>query len=259
MDWDPFNDSNDAVTITPQCLRRLKGDIKSLYMEPLDGLLIEHDESNFLRIHVLLIGPVGSPYEKGFFYFILGFPGDYPFSPPKVRLMTTGGGQVRFNPNLYANGKVCLSILGTYPGPEWTATQGVRSLLLNIQAIFCEKPYCNEPGFEEERNKGDIQSYNDMIAHETLRVAVLGMVNNKYHLTMPAKFVDFMQKQFLQNYAFHELYILENISKTGISMRDPIYNNEVGLFKFPELLDELEDIKRKLHLRQCQATDESKG
>jgi len=29
-------------------------------------------------------------------------------------LMTTGGGTCRFNPNFYANGKVCLSILGTW-------------------------------------------------------------------------------------------------------------------------------------------------
>ena len=45
---------------------------------------------------------------SGFFYFVLHCPDDYPHSPPRVRLMTTGGGTVRFNPNLYANGKVCL-------------------------------------------------------------------------------------------------------------------------------------------------------
>lgn len=32
-------------------------------------------------------------------------------------LATTGGGKVRFNPNLYNNGKVCLSLLGTWSGP----------------------------------------------------------------------------------------------------------------------------------------------
>jgi ubiquitin-protein ligase len=33
-----------------------------------------------------------------------------------VTLATTGNGTVRFNPNLYANGKVCLSLLGTWKG-----------------------------------------------------------------------------------------------------------------------------------------------
>jgi baculoviral IAP repeat-containing protein 6 len=36
----------------------------------------------------------------------------------------TGGGAVRFNPNLYNCGKVCLSLLGTWTGKEgegWNA------------------------------------------------------------------------------------------------------------------------------------------
>ena len=28
--------------------------------------------------------------------------------------MTTGAGTIRFNPNLYSNGTVCLSLLGTW-------------------------------------------------------------------------------------------------------------------------------------------------
>lgn len=34
------------------------------------------------------------------------FPQDYPNSPPLVNLETTGGHSVRFNPNLYNDGKV---------------------------------------------------------------------------------------------------------------------------------------------------------
>ena len=66
----------------------------------------------FFQIHALITGPFDTPYEGGFFYFLIRCPPDYPIRPPRVKLMTTGGGQVRFNPNLYRNGKVCLSILG---------------------------------------------------------------------------------------------------------------------------------------------------
>lgn len=49
---------------------------------------------------------------------------------------------MRFNPNLYAEGKVCLSLLGTWSGPGWVP--GVSSLaqvLLSIQsAILVEAP-----------------------------------------------------------------------------------------------------------------------
>jgi baculoviral IAP repeat-containing protein 6 len=34
------------------------------------------------------------------------FPEAYPSVPPLVQLVTTGGGTVRFNPNLYSDGKV---------------------------------------------------------------------------------------------------------------------------------------------------------
>ena len=67
---------------------------------------------SFLQLSVLIIGPFDTPYEGGFFQFLLRFPPNYPFSPPRVKFLTTGDGTVRFNPNLYRNGKVCLSTLG---------------------------------------------------------------------------------------------------------------------------------------------------
>ena len=66
----------------------------------------------FFQVHALVIGPRGTPYAGGFFYFLISFTPEYPIKPPHVVLMTTGNGRVRFNPNLYGNGKVCLSILG---------------------------------------------------------------------------------------------------------------------------------------------------
>jgi len=53
-----------------------------------------------------------SPYCGACFEFDAYIPHDYPHVPPKVLLVTTGGGTVRFNPNLYNCGKVCLSLLG---------------------------------------------------------------------------------------------------------------------------------------------------
>lgn len=64
------------------------------------------------QIHALITGPFDTPYEGGFFLFLFRCPPDYPIHPPRVKLMTTGNNTVRFNPNFYRNGKVCLSILG---------------------------------------------------------------------------------------------------------------------------------------------------
>jgi baculoviral IAP repeat-containing protein 6 len=62
------------------------------------------------------MGSNETPYAHGVFLFDIYCEDQYPNVPPKVNLMTTGQGSVRFNPNLYANGYVCLSLLGTWRG-----------------------------------------------------------------------------------------------------------------------------------------------
>jgi ubiquitin-protein ligase len=68
----------------------------------------------------------------------------------QMNFLTTGNGAVRFNPNLYNNGKVCLSLLGTWSGPSWDpATSTVLQILVSLQAmVFCPNPFFNEPGYE---------------------------------------------------------------------------------------------------------------
>lgn len=65
---------------------------------------------------IMIAGPEGTPYAGGLFEFDCFIPLEYPNKPPLMHLRTTGGGSVRFNPNLYNNGKVCLSLLGTWHG-----------------------------------------------------------------------------------------------------------------------------------------------
>ena len=50
--------------------------------------------------------PEDTPYTGGCFMFDIFFPVKYPHTPPQVNFRTTGGGLVRFNPNLYNCGKV---------------------------------------------------------------------------------------------------------------------------------------------------------
>ncbi len=62
------------------------------------------------------MGSLDTPYANGAFIFDLYCDDSYPNSPPKMLLATTGNGKIRFNPNLYNCGKVCLSLLGTWRG-----------------------------------------------------------------------------------------------------------------------------------------------
>ncbi len=62
---------------------------------------------------------------------------------------------MRFNPNLYSDGKVCLSLLGTWrgqSGENWDPKfSTLLQVLLSIQSIIMsDDVYFNEPGYERE-------------------------------------------------------------------------------------------------------------
>ena len=60
------------------------------------------------HVRALIIGPPDTPYEFGFFEFSVKFAREYPTKAPSVTAITTNGGRTRFNPNIYAGGRVCL-------------------------------------------------------------------------------------------------------------------------------------------------------
>lgn len=184
-------------------------------------------EEKLDHVIALIMGPSETPYHFGFYYFDLRFPPAYPNEPPKVKITTTDYGRTRFNPNLYADGKVCLSILGTWRGEAtevWRSSYSVGYVLNAVQSLIMNSsPYHNEPGYEadtignkatssteedddDEENKRDpevikkeVQAYNNKILHENLRVAVCDVVEN----VLAGKtefFRPFIKREFLLRY-----------------------------------------------------------
>ncbi|PGH36481.1 ubiquitin-conjugating enzyme E2 Z [[Emmonsia] crescens] len=143
------------------------------------SLAVACKEADIRSIKALIVGPPETPYEFGFFEFSIKFPEDYPGTPPVVHATTTNGGRCRYNPNIYASGKVCLSILGTWrgeSGEQWSSAQGLESILISIQSLMSSNPYENEPGFENAKSERDQQNmahYVAKIRHETLRISVI--------------------------------------------------------------------------------------
>ncbi|PGH05876.1 ubiquitin-conjugating enzyme E2 Z [Blastomyces parvus] len=139
------------------------------------SLAVYYKESDISSIKALIVGPHGTPYEFGFFEFSIKFPEDYPGTPPTVHSTTTNGGRCRYNPNIYASGKVCLTWRGER-GEQWSSAQGLESVLISIQSLMSSNPYENEPGFENARSdhdKKNMAHYAAKIRHETLRIAVV--------------------------------------------------------------------------------------
>ena len=131
--------------------QELAGIATALPVEDTNAIFLRVDESRVDVIKTLIIGATGTPYAGGCFEFHVFCDDSYPNKSPKVNLETTGSGEVRFNPNLYNCGKVCLSLLGTWRG---TATENWDPKLSTMLQVFCsiqamlmsDDVYTNEPG-----------------------------------------------------------------------------------------------------------------
>ncbi|KAI1102532.1 hypothetical protein F4804DRAFT_263076 [Jackrogersella minutella] len=159
-------------------MKRLITEISTLKASLPEGIFIYHGSSRLDIMKVLIIGPKNTPYEHGIFEFDLMCRLDYPNSPPVMKFRTTNGGRIRFNPNLYEDGKICLSLLGTWAGEPWRANQStILQVLVSIQSmILCEQPWYNEPGREENENKAQSARYNNEIRTSTVMHAILPWV-----------------------------------------------------------------------------------
>uniref|UniRef100_A0A8C3CW63 Ubiquitin conjugating enzyme E2 O n=1 Tax=Cairina moschata TaxID=8855 RepID=A0A8C3CW63_CAIMO len=116
----------------------------------------------------LIKGPTRTPYEDGLFLFDIQLPNIYPAVPPLFRYLSQCSG--RLNPNLYDNGKVCVSLLGTWIGKgteRWTSKSSLLQVLISIQGlILVNEPYYNEAGFDSDRGLQEgyenSRCYNEM-------------------------------------------------------------------------------------------------
>jgi baculoviral IAP repeat-containing protein 6 len=168
---------------------------KSLPFDYESSIYIKIDETNMQSIQALIIPSHNTPYSCGCFLFHIYLPDVYPTKPPLVKLITTGNGTVRFNPNLYADGTVCLSLLGTWHGDvseSWNESSSILQVLISIQSlIFIEQPYFNEPGNERNVNSINSKIYNQTVQYNTICWAMIDMLKQP-----PQHFTEIIRNHF---------------------------------------------------------------
>ncbi|XP_055013772.1 (E3-independent) E2 ubiquitin-conjugating enzyme UBE2O isoform X2 [Boleophthalmus pectinirostris] len=133
-----------------------------------DGIMVKTFEDRMDLLSALIKGPTRTPYEDGLFLFDIQLPNIYPAVPPLFRYLSQCSG--RLNPNLYDNGKVCVSLLGTWIGKgteRWTSKSSLLQVLISIQGlILVNEPYYNEAGFDSDRGLQEgyenSRCYNEM-------------------------------------------------------------------------------------------------
>ncbi|KAJ9532144.1 hypothetical protein QJQ45_003941 [Haematococcus lacustris] len=179
----------NAGSAPPAKMKRLTRELRdlggrtALPCGPEAAIFLRYDADQVDRMRALITGPASTPYAYGCFCFDLLFPPAYPNTAMLINFETTGQGRARFNPNLYADGKVCLSLINTWHAshdsekwnPQLTTTWQV---LVSIQGmILVEDPYFNEPAHEATRGTDtglkSAARYNAELTLNTLRWAII--------------------------------------------------------------------------------------
>jgi len=222
-------------------IKRLQHDIVDILKNPLSehGIYYTHDDEDMLKGYAVIFGPSDTIYRYGCYSFRFEFSTEYPFKPPKLTYLTNDG-KTRFHPNLYRNGKVCISILNTWRGEQWTSCQNIRSILLMLVTLFHNKSLLNEPGITE-KNKNFIP-YHKIIKFKNIEVALLGSLD-----FLPEKNQTFLSiyKKFIKNNRENIEKYLEDLNereekekiKTGIYDMSCNIDYEILKIKLTEKLN----------------------
>lgn len=115
-----------------------------------DGVYVRTWESSLEFMRVLIVGPSDTPYAQAPFLFDIHLNGKFPNQAPSVFFHSWTNGIGRVNPNLYEDGKVCLSLLGTWSSEkdneEWVP---FKSSILQIIVSLLGLVLVKEPFYSE--------------------------------------------------------------------------------------------------------------
>ena len=122
-------------------IRRLQSELKQIIKDPNYHYSIYPNENDFYKWNFIMIGPEDTLFEGGIFEGYMLFKNDYPNKAPDVVVTSK-----IFHPNIYKNGKVCMSIL--HDGRDmygyendsirWNPTQGVNSIMMSLISILSD-------------------------------------------------------------------------------------------------------------------------
>ncbi|KAI0474081.1 ubiquitin-conjugating enzyme/RWD-like protein [Xylariaceae sp. FL0804] len=155
---------------TPLCLKRMTKERCELEKENPD-YWVNFKDDNLLKFEAYVLGPEDTLYQHKLIKLIFEIPNNYPMQPPKVKFVQHSGG--RIHPNLYVEGKVCLSILGTWPGDPWIFGMTCNTVLITIRSLLDNQPYKHEPG------QRDNLSFNKYVEYSTWRCLLIDYLRNE--------------------------------------------------------------------------------
>lgn len=214
--------------------KRILTEMKTLVSSPpdADGIYIKFNQDNIFKIYAMILSSKDTPYTHGYWFFEITIGPNYPFEPPVFKFRTLNS-NVRFNPNLYTDGKVCLSVINTWSGDGWKPEMTICSVLRCIQSmVLIENPLINEPGYTNKTNYEEHKyKFSDYIAHVTYAKFVTGIL--EMLISTPTEFEDFipvMQKYYIDNYdkIMQELTEFDEANGSLMSFPTTVYDKSIN-------------------------------
>ncbi|KAI9835794.1 MAG: hypothetical protein M1838_005218 [Thelocarpon superellum] len=153
--------------------RILLNEYKTLSKEAWVNIQLNEENVMNWTVGLIVLNP-DSLYHGGYFKAKMSFPSNYPYSPPGFKFL-----RPLFHPNIYADGKLCISILhapgddemsGELAAERWSPAQRVESVLISILSLLDDAEVSspanvdagvmlrNDPEGYKEKVKQDVQA-----------------------------------------------------------------------------------------------------
>ena len=141
------------ISLTAPTMKRIAKEHMILASSLPEGVFVRSWEARLDLLRILIIGPVDTPYEYAPFVIDMCCNSSFPTQPPDAHFhsWTNNGG--RINPNLYEDGNICLSLLGTWHADDshetWSRSKStILQIIVSILGlVLVKEPYYSKHPF----------------------------------------------------------------------------------------------------------------
>ena len=236
---------------TKPCVKMLMREQQMHNKNLVPGTVMKFNENDIQNSKFMIVGTRGTPFQGSFFLFRIYYKDDYPYREPVVKIINQ---RYRTHPNLYVNGKVCVSILGTWGKNNWSAALKTRGVLISIQSLLIDNPIKQEPGYcdieeswktsSNERRREHykiMKEYNIISSYYSLKCTAFEVLING--VDGFEEFQDEIGDYFKNNWEDYQAQIGYFKNLDGQYFKNSLYNLTVKI-NYQELKDDFDKICR---------------